>query len=73
MTFNKAIQLDRLKSLVSELNDNINSFCEYGHVTIPTEEVKNLKKRSDILIVNIESINKELDKFSDEMTEWYGY
>lgn len=73
MSFKEGIDFEKLWFLRNEFVDNFDAINEYGHVVIHSSEYESLKQRSIVLQNKIKEINEELNRFCEEITDWYGY
>lgn len=73
MSFKETIQIEIIKQHSNEIYSLVDGIDEFGYVTIPSEEINNLKERSNKLIIKLKECEEELNKLNDEMQDYYSY
>jgi hypothetical protein len=73
MSFKQSIEIEKIQNIVNNINEQLESIEEYGHVSIPSDEHFKLKERSEKIVNLLNACSIELDNFTNEITDWYSY
>lgn len=73
MVFNDAIELENIKTVVSDIYSSVISLEDFGHCCIHSSAEKDLIERSRKIQDMLKKCSNELDVFLEEMKDWYGY